>query len=76
MAAGGPGAAGAARVSSGRELGCVPEVAAALGAVARQGSGSAPPGTGPGRRRDRICCSTAGVSGEGDRGVIESLEGL
>lgn len=37
MAAGGPGAAGAARVSSGRELGCVPEVAAALGAVARQG---------------------------------------
>lgn len=37
MAAAGPGAAGTARVSSGRELGCVPEVAAALGAVARQG---------------------------------------
>uniref|UniRef100_A0A8C2SYI2 Protein arginine N-methyltransferase 5 n=1 Tax=Coturnix japonica TaxID=93934 RepID=A0A8C2SYI2_COTJA len=35
--AAGPGAAGTARVSSGRELGCVPEVAAALGAVARQG---------------------------------------
>uniref|UniRef100_A0A8D0KZS9 Uncharacterized protein n=1 Tax=Strix occidentalis caurina TaxID=311401 RepID=A0A8D0KZS9_STROC len=37
MAAAGPGAAGAARVSSGRDLSCVPEVAGALGAVARQG---------------------------------------
>ncbi|XP_068777944.1 protein arginine N-methyltransferase 5 isoform X2 [Struthio camelus] len=36
-AAAGPGAAGTARVSSGRDLGCVPEVAGALGAVARQG---------------------------------------
>ncbi|TRZ05047.1 hypothetical protein HGM15179_022060, partial [Zosterops borbonicus] len=35
--AAGPGAAGAARVSSGRDLNCVPEVAGALGAVARQG---------------------------------------
>ncbi|XP_048149271.1 protein arginine N-methyltransferase 5, partial [Corvus hawaiiensis] len=35
--AAGPGAAGAARVSSGRDLSCVPEVAGALGAVARQG---------------------------------------
>uniref|UniRef100_A0A8C8ALN2 Uncharacterized protein n=1 Tax=Otus sunia TaxID=257818 RepID=A0A8C8ALN2_9STRI len=37
MAAAGPGAAGAARVSSGRDLSCVPEVAGALGAV--QGGG-------------------------------------
>nr|XP_041568811.1 protein arginine N-methyltransferase 5 isoform X8 [Taeniopygia guttata] len=35
--AAGPGAAGTARVSSGRDLNCVPEVAGALGAVARQG---------------------------------------
>ncbi|XP_037982473.1 protein arginine N-methyltransferase 5 [Motacilla alba alba] len=35
--AAGPGAAGTARVSSGRDLSCVPEVAGALGAVARQG---------------------------------------
>ncbi|KAM6453502.1 protein arginine N-methyltransferase 5 [Liasis olivaceus] len=33
----GPGAAGVARVSCGRDLSCVPEVAGTLGAVARQG---------------------------------------
>ncbi|XP_075346854.1 LOW QUALITY PROTEIN: protein arginine N-methyltransferase 5 [Mycteria americana] len=38
-AAAGPGAAGAARVSSGRDLSCVPEVAGALGAVAGRGEG-------------------------------------
>uniref|UniRef100_A0A8C5RZV7 Uncharacterized protein n=1 Tax=Laticauda laticaudata TaxID=8630 RepID=A0A8C5RZV7_LATLA len=33
----GPGTAGMARVSCGRDLSCVPEVAGTLGAVARQG---------------------------------------
>lgn len=37
MAAMAVGAAGGSRVSSGRDLNCVPEIADTLGAVAKQG---------------------------------------
>uniref|UniRef100_A0A2K5S212 Protein arginine methyltransferase 5 n=1 Tax=Cebus imitator TaxID=2715852 RepID=A0A2K5S212_CEBIM len=42
MAAMAVGSAGGSRVSSGRDLNCVPEIADTLGAVAKQGFPAAP----------------------------------
>uniref|UniRef100_A0A8C2PJD7 Protein arginine methyltransferase 5 n=1 Tax=Capra hircus TaxID=9925 RepID=A0A8C2PJD7_CAPHI len=42
MAAMAVGGAGGSRVSSGRDLNCVPEIADTLGAVAKQGFSAAP----------------------------------